>query len=220
MAKEFAWSYSALTRFENCGKQYYEINVAKNVKDEGNEFTAAGQEVHAALYQRICKDKKLPLNMRHYEKMAARLAAQPGENTGELKFAMTRAFEPTDYFSQDVFVRVIVDLLNVRDSSAVIVDFKTGKQQPGFDQLLLTAGVVSSHLPEIENFKLAYLWLKNKTITSTEISKSSMISVWNMFLPRVAKMEAAVKTATYVMKPSGLCRFCPVESCVNWKPRD
>jgi len=218
--KEFAWSFSALTRFEQCPKQYYHISVAKDVKDEGNEHTVAGQEVHAALFNRVVKGKPLPLNYRYLEKTAVRFVGLPGETSGELKFAMARNFGATEYFAKDTFVRVVVDLLNVRGSQAIVVDYKTGKPQPGFTQLELTAAVLSSHLPEIETFKLAYVWLKDRTITSTTLHKSGIVGVWNNLLPRVAKIEEALKTGNFPLKKSGLCKYCPVTSCPEWKPRD
>ena len=53
--KEFAWSFSALTRYEQCPKQYYHLNVAKDFKDEDTEFSASGKETHLALYHRVVK---------------------------------------------------------------------------------------------------------------------------------------------------------------------
>jgi hypothetical protein len=219
--KEFAWSFSALERFNNCPKQYYHISVAKDVKDEGNEFTAAGQEVHQALYQRICKGKLLPLNHRYLESTAAKFVGLPGETSGELKFAMSRSFEPVQYFDKSVYVRVVVDLLNVRGTQAIVVDWKTGKPKPGFTQLELAAAVLSTHLPEIETFKVAYVWLQDRKTppTTRTIKKSELVNVWNTLLPQVHKIEAALKTTTFEAKPSGLCRYCPVTTCPHWKAR-
>jgi len=218
--KEFAWSFSALTRYENCPKQYYHISVAKDVKDEGSEFSEEGQIVHSGLYNRICKGKPLPLNYRYLESTAAKFVGLPGETSGELKFAMSRNFAPVQYFDKSVFVRVVVDLLNVRDNTALVVDWKTGKPKMGFLQLELTAAVLSTHLPEIENFKLAYVWLQDKKVTSTVLPKSGVVGVWNNLLPRVAKIEEALKTGSFPLKKSGLCKYCPVTSCPEWKPRD
>lgn len=215
MPKEFAWSFSALDRFENCPKQYYHISVLKDVKDEGNEFTAEGEIVHKALYKRIVAGQPLPLNYRYLERTAAKFVGLPGDTTGELKFAMARDFSPVQYFDSEVFVRVVVDLLNVRDRTAIIIDWKTGKPKPGFTQLELAAAVLSTHLPEIETFRMAYVWLKDrKTPPSFQVkTKAELLGVWNNLLPKVAKIEQAIKTTTFMAKPSGLCKYCPVTSC-------
>ena len=213
MKKEFAWSFSALDRFRNCPKQYWHISVAKDVKDEGSSFSVEGQEVHGALYRQVVKGEKLPLNLRYLERVAARFVGLPGDTSGELKFAMSRRFEPVEYFAPSTFVRVVVDLLNVRDNEALIVDWKTGKVKPGFEQLEITAGVVSTHLPEIEKFKLAYVWLRGPEITTKTITKAELAGAWNNVLPQVAKIEDAIKMTNFPAKPSGLCAYCPVKSC-------
>ncbi len=215
--KEFAWSFSALTRYENCPKQYYHVSVIKDVKDEDSSFSAEGQDIHKGMYNRICKGKSLPLNYRYLESTAAKFVGLPGETSGELRFAMSRDFRPVQYFDDSVFVRVVVDLLNVRGpkggDTALVVDWKAGKVKPGFTQLELSAAVLSTHLPEIENFKIAYVWLQHNKVTHDKLTKSSMVRIWNNLLPRVAKIEAAIKTTDFPAKPSGLCKYCPVRSC-------
>ncbi len=217
--KEFAWSFSALTRYEQCPKQYYHVNVAKDFKDEDTEFSASGKETHLALYRRVVKGQTLPLNLRYLEKTAVKFVGLPGETSGELKFAMARNFDPVEYFAPNVFCRVVVDLLNVREHTALIIDYKTGKPKPGFTQLELSAAVLSTHLPEIETFKMAYVWLADRKVSPHTLHKADLVGVWNNFLPRVAKIELALKTGDFPLKKSGLCRYCPVTSCPEWKPR-
>ncbi len=217
--KEFAWSFSALTRYEQCPKQYYHLNVVKDFKDEDSQFSADGKEIHLAMYNRVVKGTPLPLNFRYLEKTAIKFVGLPGESSGELKFAMARDFSPTQYFAKDVFVRVVVDFLNVRGPTALIIDYKTGKPKPGFSQLELSAAVLSTHLPEIETFKMAYVWLGDRKVSPHTLTKSQLVGVWNNFLPRVAKIESALKTTEFLAKPSGLCGYCPVTSCPHWKPR-
>jgi PD-(D/E)XK nuclease superfamily len=222
VAKEFAWSFSALARYENCPKQYYHISVKKDVKDEGSEYSEEGQIIHKGMYERITKGKPLPLNYRYLESTAAKFVGFPGDVSGELKFAMDRKFAPVSYFDSSVFVRVVVDLLVVARTRAIIVDWKTGKPQPWSVQLDLTAAVLSTHLPEIETFDLAYVWLKDTKVKPSRMrrTKADLVNVWNNLLPRVAKIEQAIKTTDFPAKPSGLCKYCPVVTCPNWKPRE
>lgn len=219
-SKEFAWSFSALERFNNCPKQYWHISVQKDVKDEDSSFSADGQLIHSALYRRVVRGDKLPLNLRYLEGVAARFVGLPGDTSGELKFAMSRDFRPVDYFNNRVYVRVVVDLLNVRDDTAIVVDWKTGKVKPGFTQLELTAGVLATHLPEIKTFKLAYVWLKDTKITSETISRDDLNKTWNEILPKVNKIEQAIKTTEFPARPSGLCAYCPVRSCPHNTKKD
>jgi hypothetical protein len=219
MARPFAWSFSALTRFENCPKQYYHLNVAKDFKDEDTEWSADGKIVHGGLYNRVLKNIKLPLPIRHMEPFAAKFATTEGEKHGEMKLALNRKFEPVDFFAPDAWVRSVVDLLIVRDSKAIIVDWKTGKVKDDFTQLLLTAGVLSRYMPEIDFFTLVYVWTKSRTVTRKTATLSKLTSMWNELLPRVGNIESSIRTTTFPAKPSGLCRYCPVRSCPHFETR-
>ena len=222
MAKPFAWSYSALGRYENCPKQYYHINVAKDVKDEygDSEAGAEGNAVHKALFERVVKGNPLPLAFRMHEKLAARLVATPGVKHGEQKLALNREFEPTEFFATDVHVRAIIDLAIVQDTHAIVIDYKTGKVKDDFTQLAMSAAVLSQYMPELETFELAFLWLKSKNISRERYTKHDFKRVWADLIPRAARVEAAIKTTDFPAKPGPLCRYCPVQKCPNWQPRD
>lgn len=219
MAKPFAWSFSALTRYENCPKQYFHLNVAKDFKDEDSDFAADGKIVHDGMYNRVVKGKPLPLPLRQHEKLAAKFAAAPGEKHGEMKLALNRQFEPVDFFAPDAWVRAIIDLLIIRGSRAIIVDWKTGKVKDDFTQLMLTAGVLSRYMPEIDHFTLVYVWLKSREVTQKSTTLSKLASMWNELLPRVATIQRAIRTTTFPARESGLCKYCPVRTCPHYGDR-
>lgn len=223
MAKDFAWSYSALTRYESCPKQYYHINLKKDVKDEygDSEAGAEGNAIHQALFKRVVKGNPLPLPLRHFEPMAAKFADAPGEKHGELKLALNRSFEPTSFFADDVYLRSIIDLAIVRGKHAAVFDYKTGKVKDDFTQLAMSAAVLSQCMPELETFDIAFVWLKSKNISRESYTKHDFKSIWADLIPRATKIELAVKTTDFPAKKSGLCRgYCPVKSCPFWKPRE
>lgn len=217
--KPFTWSFSALTTYELCGKKYFHLYVAKDVKDEDSSFSADGKIVHDAMKGRVCDNKPLPLQLRNYEKIAARFAAIDGEKHGEMKLAVNRKFEPVGYFDPDVFVRVVIDLAIVQDKSAIVVDWKTGKVKDDPTQMGLNAAVLARWMPEIGLFKTMYVWLRDSHITPKNYTISKFTDVWNDLLPRVAKMEEARKTTNFPAKPNGLCGWCPVKQCPHFKDR-
>lgn len=221
MSKPFAWSYSQLTRYENCPKQYYHIAVAKDVKDEygDSDAGAEGTAIHLALYNRVIKDKPLPLHFRHFEPIAAKFAEAPGEKHGELKLALNREFQPTDFFANDVYLRVVIDLLSVRGNRALLVDWKTGKPRPDFTQLAMSAGVVSQLMPEIDEFAVAFVYLKHKKVSSEVYKREDFKGIWADLVGRADKIESARKTTDFPAKPSGLCSYCPCKQCPHWKDR-
>ena len=213
MAK--AWSYSALNQFETCPKQYYEEKIAKSVPFRESEAMADGKADHKALELRVVRNKPLPLGRRHLERFAKLVEKLPGSTThGELKAALNANYEPCDWFADDVWVRVIIDVIKTGDDSAFILDWKTGKRKPDLDQLALMAAVVFSQLPEMQRITAALVWTKSAKLDKKVYKREELPALWNRFLPRVERFQHAFKTTTYPAKPSGLCRrHCPVESC-------
>lgn len=217
MSKPFAWSYSALTRFEDCPKQYYHLNVVKDVKDEKTAQMDEGTLVHDILYKAVVKNAPIPLPHKHLEPIAKQFIAAKGEKHGELKLALTREFEPTEFFAPDVYVRAIIDLLIVRDTHAIIVDYKTGKIKDDFTQLAMSAAVMSQYMPELETFTLAFVWLKHKNVSQKRTTKQELKEVWSELLPRATRIESALQTTSFAAKPSAQCKWCPVRHCPHNK---
>lgn len=207
--------------YELCPKKYYHLKVAKDVKDTDSSYASDGKFVHEAMRARVIDGVALPIPLRQHEKLAKKFADAEGEKHGEMQLALNKALEPRDWFAKDVWVRAIVDLLIVRDKTAVLIDWKTGKRKERYDQLRLSAAVLSRYMPEIEKFKLTFVWLKDHEISPPEtIEKSEMRSVWMEFIPRVDEIAEKIKTTDFPARPTPLCGWCPVTSCPHWIDRD
>jgi len=218
--KPFAWSFSALTNFENCPKKYWHLTIKKDVKDEDSAAAKDGKFIHDALYKRVIKATPLPVPMRHLEPLASRFANAVGEKHGEMRLALNIKMQPVDFFAEDVWVRAIVDLLIVNGPRAIIVDWKTGKPKDDFTQMGLCAAVLASWMPEIEEFDTLLVWTAHGKLSRRTYSRETLPAIWNDLLPRVAKIESARATTSFPAIESGLCGYCPVRSCVNWRERD
>lgn len=218
--KKRAWSFSALDMFEKCPKKFYHLKVAKDVREPDNQWQADGKFIHDALFKRVLEGIPLPVQLRHMEGMAQRFADTPGEKYGEMKLALNAKFEPRDFFAKDVWVRAVLDLLIIREGHAVLVDWKTGKRKDRFDQLKLSAAVLSRFMPELDSMKLAFVWLKDNEVSAIDIRKDELKQVWLDFMPRAAKIDEAEKTTTFPADPTPLCAYCPVTSCPHWIDKD
>lgn len=215
-----AWSYSALSMFEQCRKKFYHLKIVKDFRDGDSSFAAEGKEIHNAMFNRVIKGKPLPLTWRHYEKWAGAFERRPGEKYGEMKLCLNNAFEPTSWFAPDAWVRAVIDLLIVDGDTATVVDWKTGRVRIDWTQLQLTAALVSRLMPEIQTFGLVFVWLnagKISTPDSGTTSKQELRRVWAELLPRVKAIETAKKTTDFPATDSALCRYCPVVSCPHWQ---
>jgi len=65
---------------------------------------------------------KLPLDLRHHQKMLDKLMAVPGEQYEEQRLAITRDFQPTGFFDNDVWFRAVLDYMKVQGPVATIID--------------------------------------------------------------------------------------------------
>lgn len=220
--KPFSFSFSALSTYEACGKKYYHLYDAKDVKDEDSAASAEGKVWHEAMKNRVINNKPLPPDLRHMEKLAARLAGLPGQKFGELKLAINRQMQPCAWFGADTYIRCIVDLLIVHGTTGIIIDWKFGKRKDDFTQMGLNAAVLSKVMPELDLFKTILAWVNDKP-DAKNYTLSKLDEVWANILPRADKIEVAKKAGLasgYVAKPSGLCRgWCPVKHCQYFRDR-
>ena len=217
--KPFAWSFSALSTFESCPKKYWHLTVRKDFKDEDSEASKDGKFIHDALHKRVINGKPLPLPMRNLEPLAARFASASGEMHGEMRLALNGKMAPVAFFAEDAWVRAIVDLLIVQDKRAIIVDWKTGKPKKDFTQMGLCSAVLARWMPEIEEFETLLVFTGHLKIERKTYSRADLVGVWNDLLPRVAKITEARDTTTFPAKESGLCGYCPVNTCPYWRER-
>lgn len=211
MANVLPWSYSSLNAFETCPRRFYLTRITKEVIEKQTTATLHGNEVHKALELATLGTKALPEKYAAYKPIVDKVRAATGKKLVEYKFALTRGFKPTTFFAKDAWVRGVIDLAVVGPETAVVLDHKTGKVKTDGDQLKLFAGVTFAAFPHVQRVKTGYLWLAHNAVTHAEFRKEDTSTIWQDFLPRVARMEQALKDDRWVPKPSGLCKsWCPV----------
>jgi hypothetical protein len=208
-----AWSWSALEAFETCPKRYFHTKVAKDVADPPGEEADWGNRVHKVLDERIKSGVPIAGTMGAFEPYVSQLEAAPGKLYGEQKVALTRDLEPTTWFSKTVWVRAIVDAVVDAGSKILLIDWKTGKRKPS-GQLRLSAAIGAAVYEQAEQFDTAFIWFKDKRIDRQTVTRPEVPGIWEEFLPRVERLEDAIRTGDFPEKPSGLCRkWCPVKQC-------
>lgn len=206
-----AWSYSSLTKFETCPKQYYHIKVAKDVVEKPTEATIWGERVHKHLEDRVKYGTPLPDILRNYEKFVQPIADKPGIKLVEQQFAINAAMQPTGWFAEDAWCRGIVDVGILSGSKGVLLDYKTGKRKPESSQLKLFAALAFAHYESLKTVHTGFIWLKDNKMDTETFTRDGVAMVWQEFLPRVQRLERAYKENKFIPKPSGLCRaWCPV----------
>lgn len=219
-----AWSYSSIKTFEQCPKKYYHLKVAKDVKDEPGEAADYGTAVHEAAEFFIKNGTPIPDKFGYMRPVVERFAALPGDKLAEIKLGIRKdgdTYHPCEFFDKDVWWRGIADLLIIDGHKAYCIDYKTGKNARYADtkQLDLLAAAVFLHFPDVVYIKSALVFvvsgeLVNKTHVRTE--RNTYLSVFN---EQLDQLETAMANDVWNAKSSGLCPWCPVKECPNWRPK-
>lgn len=229
--KEWAWSYSKLKNYEVCPRKHYEVDLAKTFAetqdDDPDSALNYGNRVHKALAEAL-KGTPLPIEFTHFQKWVDRVLAGPGQLFVEQQYAITRDFAPTKWFANDVWVRMIGDVVRIdepftdrhgkRYRLALVLDWKTGKILEDSVQLMLMAQALFSHFPDLTHVRSEFVWLKDDCTTPELFTREEVAQAWTGLLERVFSLENAHKTQNYPPKPGRLCKkYCPVASCPYWK---
>jgi RecB family exonuclease len=219
-----AWSYSSIKTFDQCPKKYYHLKVAKDVKDEPGEAADYGTAVHAAAEYFIKDGTPIPDKFKFMRPILEPLAQRPGDKYTELKLGVRvtpEAYEPCGFFDKGVWYRGIADLLIVDGPRAWLLDYKTGKSAKYADmkQLDLMAGAVFVHFPEVQTIKSGLAFVVSNEFPNKTHERGKLTEYMTVFEEQLDMLDAAMEADTWSAKPSGLCPWCPVQTCPNWKPR-
>ncbi|HEX6825826.1 MAG TPA: PD-(D/E)XK nuclease family protein [Nitrospiraceae bacterium] len=218
--KPLPWSFSSLSDFVNCARQYEHKRVLKDVEDPPNEAGIWGDYVHKKFEATLAKGAALPGNLAQYQEYLDRIASGKGEMHVECKYAINSRLEPCAWDDPNVWCRAILDVLHLHGQDARVLDHKTGKMRADSRQLKLCALMVFIHHPEIIRVKTGYFWLKDRQLTKDTFLRSQESELWETFLPDLRAYRQAFRTGVFPPKPSGLCNgWCPVTQCEFWKPK-
>jgi hypothetical protein len=217
MSVKYTWSYSSLDLFKQCPQKYYRLRVLKDVKDPPAEHLNYGLAVHKAAEDYIGKGVPIP------EKYVAilkdpldRLIAMEGEKHCELRLGLTQGLEPCGFFAEDVWWRGVADLIIIKDDSAYVVDYKTGKSSKYADtkQLELLSLAVFKHFPQVKKIKGGLLFVVANDLIKANYEQDKAGVYWTKWLEDTGRLEAAITNDVWNAKPNFTCRqYCPVHDC-------
>jgi CRISPR/Cas system-associated exonuclease Cas4 (RecB family) len=204
--------------YENCPKRYYHQRVTKEVSDSGSEATRYGERVHRALEERLLNDNVLSKETIQYEALCnsiSKMKEHPdfSELLLEEKLTVTEDFTPTGWWSDDAWLRSILDVLVLFKDKAIVMDWKTGKRRPDFTQLEMFALQVFSHFPHINRVTTSFVWLKDMKQDKRSYCRELSYEMQVDLNGRIDRINKSLENDDFPAKPSGLCRWCP---CYEW----
>jgi hypothetical protein len=217
MSVKYTWSYSSLDLFKQCPQKYYRLRVLKDVKDPPAEHLNYGLAVHKAAEDYIGKGVPIPEKYVAILKTSLdRLNAMEGEKHCELRLGLTQGLEPCGFFDPDVWWRGVADLIIIKDDSAYVVDYKTGKSSKYADtkQLELLSLAVFKHFPQVKKIKGGLLFVVANDLIKANYEQDKAGVYWTKWLEDTGRLEAAITNDVWNAKPNFTCRqYCPVHDC-------
>lgn len=206
-----AWSYSSLTAFETCPRRYKLTRITKEVVEPPYDHRAHGNDLHKAVELAVKGEEPMPAKYKQYIPIVEMVRATEGAKHVEQKFGITSSFASTTFFGKDVWLRGVIDLNVIRKKIAITLDWKTGKVKNDNDQLKLFAAATFTMYPFIETVHTGYAWLAHGQMTTEKFERADLPHIWQEFIPRVRRVDAAAQSGEYPPRPSGLCqKWCPV----------
>lgn len=211
-------AYSHIKAFEQCPKQFYHVKHLNEFPYVETPETKEGNEFHKAAELYIRDGTPLPERFLKNKPVLDALNAKPGKKFAELKMGITMQFVPCTFFSPEVWIRGIVDLLIIDGDKALIIDYKTGKsaKYAETDQLELMALLVFSHYPEVKSASCALVFTKANEMVKAKFDRSQRATLWSGWMKRYKQMKKAYSEKSWPTRESGLCKkHCPVVECLH-----
>jgi len=210
MSKPQRLSYSRLSQFENCPKQFWYQHIAQMVQNLGSSATEYGTRVHEALENYGLG--KLPLEETGEAKVWAplvdKILSRPGGKYFEYEMAIRRDQTVCGWEAEDAWLRSIADVLIVDGAKAYCLDWKTGKKRDNPTQMQVFAYMIFLHFPEVQEVTTSFIWLVANDTTDATYQRRYMSSLWMNLEPRFVAVQTAANTGVFPAKPSGLCPWC------------
>lgn len=208
------WSYSSLKEYTNCPKQYFHTKVAKDYTKSVTREMLYGNEVHKALEDYVRDGTPLAKNYERYQSALDALLDIPGTRYPEHKMGLLPDKSGCEFNNKERWVRGIVDLLIVDNADAYIIDYKTGSNKyPDPKQLKLMALMTFAHFPDVNNIKAGLLFITKNAFVPEAYTRNDVDKLWNTFTPDLERLGLSYENDTWPPNPTGLCGWCPVDSC-------
>ena len=223
---ELKHSYSSISCFETCPKQFQEKYILKTVKFKPNEAAAYGQEGH-----KVCEDavkaKTLPTGRwSHVAPVIQSIYNAAGDAPlhAEYELGITQDKEPTTFWKGWLRGKLDLTYKPVPDK-AVILDYKFAAYKPSKYNLEMDvfSYLLMKNDEEVEAIKRGLLWLKQESPGSPTITtvtrKEDFNRIEDNVLGKIQFIERSVEFDNFPCKVTGLCGWCDVTSCPHQKAR-
>ena len=218
-----AWSFSSLKEFEKCPLRT-KFGKVDRIEVEQHPAAERGQNIHDKAEKWITGDlADFPKELKHFEKGFSSLREGYGEGAVivEEPWAFTLDWDITDWSHDECWLRMKLDaFVQETDTSAVVIDFKTGKRDGNeishTSQAQIYAIGAFMRNPGLQYVKAEFWYLdfasKNRLVKEYTRDKAMMfLPKWN---ERGIKMTSCTE---FHPTPSKFnCKWCSFKDNCEW----
>lgn len=221
-----ALSFSRLSDFETCPLKFKAKYITKDYPDESNNPAfEKGNAIHKQLEDYINYKKSTEAARPAMGSVAQNLVPMidnlhkvcNGNIFGEKQIAVNQNWEKCDWFAPPSVVkyRAIIDMLAfVNDRTLLVNDFKSGKVRPYEEgettQLKLTAAIMFSLYPKIEEIITSYLFVEHKSTVKVTFKREQLEVLKAPFDRAYAAVQVEKE---FAFKKNRYCNWCLYQDC-------
>jgi hypothetical protein len=218
------WSFSMLDMFSSCPRKAFHKYLLKE-KEPESEAMRKGNIFDKAMEARLKNGTPLPAEYATWNDKAASVASfceKGAKLATQMKLGITKEFKPCGFFDKDVWGRGALDVLILNYPTAIVLDWKTGKNNEGKPwyngglQLKIFTAFVLKHHPKIDKI-LAFNVYEKEYGKPLQFTRDDQKTLWQEILPKIIKIEEAFKKQEWLPCKGPLCNFCSVITC-NFHP--
>ena len=202
-----AWSYSALSQYEKCPRQYKYARIDKLPQPESHALER-GNILHAKAEQFVKGNiKGMPKELSSFQnelKELKRLCADT-----ELDLSFTQNWAPTHGKDWNgVWCRAYLDASIMERDVGTVIDYKTGKIYPHHEEQGNLYGLATFiHFPKIKIVDIEFWYFdQGGHVESFSYNKKDLPAMKKDWKNRAAVLFRETKWAP---KPGNHCRWCP-----------
>lgn len=213
-----AGSFSIIKDFETCPFRVFLAKVEKEpepeIDDDPNHPLIRGDRIHKEAEAFIRGEGPLTRDLRRVEGRLNELKEkyQDGVIEVEQKWGFNRDWEPVDFFADDVWLRVICDVVEHLDTNQIWVeDWKSGRsfgnEVKHTQQKQLYGIAAMMRYPQVQHVGASMQYVDEGKEKKSRYNRDALPQLLERWTKRIEALTSAI---TFPPKPSrGACRFCP-----------
>lgn len=218
-----SFSYSSLSQFITCPKQYEAHKVLKYIPFTDTEATLYGKDLHLAAEHYIGSGTPLPEKYNYIKSYLDTLNAIKGDKFCELELGISLKngeYAYCEFENKNRYWRGIADLVILDEPAekAYIVDYKTGKSAKYADtkQLGLLAAAIFLKYPNIKTIKGMLLFVVSREIIKEDYTYENRFKIFYKLKEPLLRREVAYESGVFNATPNGLCKkWCQATRCIH-----